>query len=347
MSRRACDDEGMKAGASARPAATAAVLLLPWLLACRGPEDPDTTDGTDGGTLCVPLEAADDTAGEPPEEVVIPFPAALDVFDLPHTYFGTSGHGGYTCEPDTPIDQRRCALDIHALRWDPEAGSYTRSRTQPGEPDPLPFSDDVMWGAQLRSPVDGEVVACWRGMPDDDDDTDDIACPGGERACIPGGNHLQIVSDDGELYYYGHLQQDSIPLDVCPIDEVYLYDDDPKTCAMPSPWEGMRQSSRLDLRGIAPVRVTRGQVVGRVGTSGTGQGVHVHVHRKPFAYDDDGNPCEAPSLPLAFETLWVQPRDLGAAPSGDWQPNHGQRLPIDGSSLLLWPDAMPPQLGCN
>lgn len=285
---------------------------------------------------------------DPAEEVVVPFIAGPQAFETSQTFFVTSGHGGYSCDPGVPVGERRCALDIHALRWEPQTGSYTRSRSRPDEPNPLPFSDDVMWGVPLRSPVDGVVVACWRGMPDDDDDSDDVQCPGGEGPCIQGGNHLQIVTEDGELWYFGHLQQDSIPLAVCPIDEVFLYDTDPKHCELPSPWAGMRQSSRLDLRGLDPVPVRRGQVVGRVGTSGNGRGVHVHVHRKPFEYDEAGNPCEAPSLPLAFESLWVQPRRRGTAPSDAWQDVAGQRLPIDGSPLLLWPGELgEPPPGCE
>lgn len=313
----------------------AAVLLL---AACHGGPQPPDPSGSEGGTVCVPLEPEDDL---PLEDVVVPFVGSPDAFALPQTFFATSGHGGYSCDPGVPVGERRCALDIHAMRWEPSTGTYTRSLTRSDDPRPVPFSDDVMWGVELRSPVDGEVIACWRRMPDDDDDFDDVSCPGGERECIAGGNHVQILSDDGELWFLGHLQQDSIPPELCPIDEVYLYEDDGKACDLPAPWEGLRNGSRLDRRGLEPIRVSQGDLVGRAGTSGNGQGVHVHVHRKPFELDDAGNPCEAPSLPLAFESMWVHERESGRAPS-QWAPREGQRLPIDGSSMLLWPAVDPP-----
>jgi hypothetical protein len=200
-----------------------------------------------------------------------------------------------------------------------------------------PFADDVLWGRPIYAPISGRVIACWRGMPDDDDDDDDINCPGGERTCTPGGNFVTILGDDGVLVSLCHLRADSVPLSVCPIDERYLYADGPKRCTLGAPWAGVRDGSRLDRRGLAEPTIAAGEFIGQIGASGSGKGIHLHIHAKPYAHDG-ANHCEGPSLPLAFEdTRYARPCDRVDPAEARWLPLAGEVLPIDGEPLLLVP----------
>jgi hypothetical protein len=270
-----------------------------------------------------------------PEVAHVGLPIGDDAFAMANVYLVTRGHVGYACVPGTPEDERSCPLDFTALRWDAGAGQYTASRTEPGVSSPWPFDDHVMWGMPIRAPIDGEVIACWRRMPDDDEEGDDVNCPGGAGRCVQGGNHVNLRTVDGQLLFFGHLQRDSIPAELCPIADELLYAGDPKTCTLGGTWAGLRSGSRLDLRGLAPIPVRAGDLLGRVGASGSGDGIHFHVHAKPYAHDGE-NPCEGPSLPIAFDGARFQPRRVGVAPAPDgWRALDDEILPIDGSSLLV------------
>lgn len=265
----------------------------------------------------------------------------------PDTYIVTSGHSGYNCDPDTPLETGRCQLDLHALRWDHASQNWTRSKTRPNIGSfSSNFSDDVMWDMPVYAPVDGQVVACWRNLPDDDVDGDSSNCPGGASVCISGGNHVNILTDDGHLVFFGHLKQGSIPSALCPITDTYLYNSDGKTCGLPG-WSGLRNGSRLDLRNIAPRTVRKGDYLGTIGTSGAGQGVHLHMHVKSYSQDSNGNHCEVTDgfLPLEFSESSYQVRTPGLEPDTQWTRLTQDRLPINGSSFLLWPDPVGPRTG--
>lgn len=274
---------------------------------------------------CTP-DPGDVTPLQPPaQSMTLPLPAMLD----PGVYLSTAGHAGYQCDPDDGDLERKCPLDINAVRWDGDGYSRVRPDT-PGE-----VMDDLMFGLPLYAPVAGEVIACWRGMPDDFVDGDDVNCPGGDRRCIQGGNHLNILTDDGLLLFVGHLQQDTIPAQVCPIDDRFLYATDPKRCALGDGWEGLRESSRLDRRGLAGIRVEPGQLLGRVGTSGSSTGPHLHIHAKPYAFDGDDH-CEAHSVALAWTDTQTQVRLPDRPPDDDaWIDLEGEVLPIDGRAFVL------------
>ncbi len=314
------------------PASLLASLLAP-VLATSGCGEP-----------CDSTDAPPDTALTPgsaftPAPLRATLPFRLGDLD-PDVYPVTRGHVGFACAPEDDPATRHCALDIRALRWDRESQHYTRSRSAPHVSSPA-LTDDVMWGMPVASPIDGEIIACWRRMPDDDLDGDGSNCPGGAETCTAAGNHLVILDRaTSAVAIIAHLQAESIPPELCPIDDVYLYTSDPKLCSLGPGWSGWRELGRLDRRGLAPIPVRRGDRIGRVGSSGSGVGVHLHIHASAYAVDGEGNPCEGDFTAFSFADSSIQWRSPGVEPhSGDWTPLVDHALPITGDELLLLPDA--------
>ncbi|PCC72015.1 hypothetical protein SAMN02745121_08255 [Nannocystis exedens] len=252
------------------------------------------------------------------------------------SYMRTTGHADYDCT-GTGV----CDLDISAMRWDFATGSYSWHRIDATAP--YGRSDAVGWELPLYSPVDGDIIACFRRLPDDNEDgSEPSACPGtlgAQNRCVAGGNHVIIRTADGHLISLNHLRQDSIPAALCPIADTMLFDDDPKFCSL-SGWNpALREGARLDNRSIAPIPVRKGEFVGRVGLSGNTNGVHLHMGVAEFTTDPSGNYCARKS-PSEFREGWSQVRTPGVAPApGDWDRLQGSELPIDGTTdFLLWPD---------
>lgn len=192
------------------------------------------------------------------------------------SYMRTTGHLDYDCPGDgTGV----CELDISAMRWDAASGQYSWYRD--GATAPYGRSDTVAWEMPLYSPVDGDIVACFRRLPDDGEYGEEpAACPatqGASDTCVAGGNHVVIRTFDGHLVSLNHLRQDSIPSELCPIADTVLFNDDPKLCTLAGWNAALREGARLENRGIAPIPVRKGQFVGRVGLSGSTGGVHLHM----------------------------------------------------------------------
>ena len=126
------------------------------------------------------------------DELILPLRG--DGFAAAQTFYQTSGHGD-------DCDGTPCPHDISATRWDTVAGTWTSTPPTPST-HPNPLSNHLMWNQAVYAPFDGEIVSCWRSMPDDDADGDDIRCPGGDEdghSCARRGNHVVIHTDDGQL----------------------------------------------------------------------------------------------------------------------------------------------------
>lgn len=264
------------------------------------------------------------------DELILPLRG--DGFTAAQTYYRTSGHGD-DCDALTP-----CPHDISAIRWDAAAETWTSTPPIPST-HPNPLSNHLMWNQAVYAPFDGEIVSCWRSMPDDDADGDDIRCPGGNEdeaaghGCARRGNHVVIHTNDGRLVTLAHLQEDTVPTTLCPITDQFLYTDDPVTC-------GFYDDARID----PPIPVSKGDFVGRVGTSGAGVGAHLHVGLGNSRIGGSDQLCTADSLPLDFVETWYQPRENAATVATDWIRLEGEQLPIDGATdFLLWPDPMGPR----
>lgn len=248
------------------------------------------------------------------------------------TYVTTTGHVGYDCSaPGTG----GCAVDFQALRWDDDSGQW--STNVDGAENSASYFDRAVWEMPVYSPVDGEVISCWRRMPDDFVEGDDINCPGGDEICAGAGNHVVILTPEGDTVLLAHMRADTIPPSVCPFDDVYLYDDEGGSCGIGG-MEWLRDASRPDVQGYAPILVEAGQFIGRVGTSGASGGPHMHMHVKPYAWDG-ANHCLGPTEPMEFVQSFLQERTPGVAPDPDgWTPLESDEPIYDGTRYIFWPD---------
>lgn len=126
----------------------------------------------------------------------------------------------------------------------------------------------MAWGLPVRAIASGKVVGCWNEDPDNPT-TEDLlplcaTVPEGELCRVwGGGNQLTIQQDDGNVGYYAHLMRGTLPPSIFP------------AC--------------LDSKN--EVRVETGQVLGRVGNSGTAHRPHLHiaVEDYPLAFHSGGS----------------------------------------------------------
>lgn len=268
---------------------------------------------------------------------------SLDDLPFENAYFSSGGHTGDYGEDDF------YALDLGVVRFDGANWvNYVPGGSSSNQ------EDHIVFGFPLYSPVDGVVVSCWREMPDGE------GCPPGE-GCLSGGNHLNILTEDGnQLVYLAHLQAGSIPDGLCPLADVYL-DDTSSTCTAGAGWEGLQDSIRLDtLPGDLPV-IHRGDYLGNGGNSGSGTSApHLHMHVKDFTWDGAGNPCQRTGLYEEIELTesWYAERtdveDPNTAHPADANVDASEWLPADHTAVpfqasgwpryLIWPDPIGPRM---
>lgn len=268
----------------------------------------------------------------------------------PGTYIRTEGHPGgggqyWPCD-DTPGGA--CGLDITAVRWDSETKRWSTLRAD-ARSEPT-SRDHAFWGVPLYSPVDGEVIACWRSIPDDMELSDpDPAIADTPRACrelstgncLATGNHIVIKTADGHDLVWAHLQQDSIPFELCPIPDDLVefpmpFQGSPSLCGD----SGVAEMARLArlLPGRPLPRVSEGDLIGRGGESGQSGGPHTHFSMG-IVEEDNGVICRRNILPRFSET-WQQVRTPDVAPTAkDWSLLAGEPLSIAldyATSLILF-----------
>lgn len=251
------------------------------------------------------------------------------------TFVSTAGHSGTSYLPCPGAGGGGCGYDLGASRWDPEARGFTGYR-----PGGTTRADRNIWGMELVSPVDGQILSCWRSMPDDLPDREDdtpsecLALPSGQ--CMGTGNHLVIRSDDGHIIILAHLMQDSIPERVCPIpaDAPIPDSDADAPCALPGRQSGAVDATRLERRGIPYPRVARGEFIGRVGESGQAGGPHLHMSVGTYEMDADDHYCRTNVLIRWIDADYQQ--RLNQDPDeGAWIPLRAEPLPIDLEATFL------------
>lgn len=234
---------------------------------------------------------------------------------------------------DCPEGQAICQMDLWATRWDSTLKAWSSSKTE-GQSTYQSPADHVTWGMDLFSPVDGEVISCWRHMPDDDG-PGGLNCPGGMQNCMRAGNHVTIKTSDNRIVFFGHLMQDSIPWNLCPKADEFIYDD-PVVCpAIGSTWTKIVPGTVLG----TPRKVRKGEKIGTIGESGSSAFPHLHLHVKPLQYTASNEPCVGQAETIEFDEAWRQSRFSSAAPTdAGWARLNGVGAPFASSVSLLWPD---------
>jgi hypothetical protein len=195
--------------------------------------------------------------------------------------------------------------DIGAVR---NVSGKKWSGLKAGATDKSVVTNWVVYGKPVYAMAAGKIYSCWRNAPDN--------VPGSklpeydQKKISGGGNHLWILQDDGVRTLYAHMQPGSVPADLCPHNKPLMSGTDPNEDAVAD-----------------GARVKAGQMIGRVGNTGSSDGPHLHVHMQK-----DGKP-----LPMTFARGMTTPRtaDGEADPNGPWTRIAGKELPK--ASILLWP----------
>lgn len=262
----------------------------------------------------------------------------------PDTYLMTSGHGGYDC-PGT-----QCGLDFIGVRFDRASKRWTRLASgagpfESGGPNATPKRETAGYEMPFYAPVDGEVIACWRSIPEEEDNNDEPeACkglPGGH--CVGGGNHLWIRTWDDKVVFLGHLRRDSIPEALCPIPN-----DTPlpgisgsgRTCSTGAPWTRLRDDIKLDNFVAEYPIVEVGDFIGRMGSSGNSGDPHLHIGVYDYwEHPSSGEVCYT-DRPYEFTEARSQIRRDGAdVDPGRWRRLECDALVIGGDVHVILPDA--------
>ncbi|MDI3290837.1 hypothetical protein [Polyangium sp. 15x6] len=246
--------------------------------------------------------------------------------------YAQTAHG--TCPPEWPY----CQLDLWAKRWDSSLGAWSESVT-PGQATASNTpSDHVSWNMPIHSPVDGEVIACWRRMPDDDVNGDAVNCPGGGNngVCMRAGNFVAIRTEDDMVVVLAHLKQDSISSELCPITTIYNYSNPVACTEFGDGWTKIVPSTVL----TTPKPIRKGELVGRIGDSGAAAWPHLHMHVKPYDETSLGEPCLGYAEMLEFDEAWRQPISSSAnADNDEWSRMDGSGWYFgSGQRNLLWSD---------
>lgn len=269
-------------------------------------EDLQPTAEEDGD---VPQHAHDFEADAAPAMALEPYAVGLPLrLDRMHTLglFTSFGHGG-------SYGGTNFAIDAHTETYSGAWERYVQNEEHAGSAGGTDVltSEAYAYGTPLFAPESGEVVGCWRNVPDK---------PGtginyGYTSPISGGNHVLIRTDDGEhMIYLAHLMEDSIPSNVCPIQSNDEWPSTSRTTCSASGWpsKGLYEETVL----ANPVPIEAGQFLGRIGHSGASGAPHLHYGVYPLEEDANGVICYDDTTEMLFTDAWDQAR-LNE-PSDDW-----------------------------
>lgn len=176
----------------------------------------------------------------------------------------------------------------------------------------------LAYGKPFYAMASGVVVGCWRNARENPPGS--LHADASNKRMAGGGNHLWILQDDGNYALYAHAQPGSIPSSLCPHDAVRFG----------SPSNGAGTNPDIDPNVAVPsseqVRVSKGQMLGRIGNSGSSSGPHLHIH------------LERNSSPVHIKLergLYLDVVNHQAFINDEWQEMRGADWPE--KEMVFWP----------
>ena len=179
-----------------------------------------------------------------------------------------------------------CTLDLNVRRWNGD--SWTGGGNSEN-------AQNYDWNLPLYAPASGVVISCWRNFPDDPQ-------PGvnpPNNSIFTGGNHVSILTDQGNVISMAHLKSGSVPASLCPRNAGSTQY--PGTLDKEGDWRVAAYVAPADRP-----RVSEGQMIGRVGNSGQSGGPHLHMSiQEVEGLDGLGRERLGDSMPLRFRNSWA------------------------------------------
>jgi len=220
--------------------------------------------------------------------------------------------------------------DLHVVRYDMRLKKWTRLRRGVREGEARP-KDHLAYGLPVRAIASGEVVTCWRNAPDNPLGKPHAGRDGCDNRCefssscsctIPRpGNHLNVLSPDGRMILYAHLEPGSVPERLCPHNDKFIGNAKDKSGP-----NGHNPGAYV-APGQRP-RIVEGDIIGRVGHSGASSDPHLHNHIVLYPSKN--------KIPLEYRGIWTQEKPKAADISQrKWRRVDGESLTASPKHLIL------------
>ncbi len=228
-------------------------------------------------------------------------------------------------EKHSPSGVQEHGYDLAAVRHDAKAKKWTELTVSDADYAKNPTNQRwLLYGKNVYAMREGTVIACWRNAPENTPGTQHAAIA--EVRIYGGGNGFWIEHADGTRVEYAHLIPGSVPASLCPHNDTLL----PKAAASPAVEAAWPQIRVPDGKRAT---VTRGQLLGRVGNSGTSSNPHLHIH---VERGGTATTVKSGGTPVAinFRRGLSAPR-VQTNPTPTWTSFAGK--PIPGGPVLVWP----------
>ena len=221
----------------------------------------------------------------------------------------------------TEFSEGRFIIDFNVSQW---TGSSWK-----GQDGSLSNSQDYTWDVPLYAPISGKIASCWRNFPDNPNPPQKMSSVdnsvnnqvGNDIKIFGGGNHVVIVTPQGNLVSMSHFKSGSIRPDLCPPNKGFtVY---PPSVTKQGNW---RVDSYIP-PGSRP-SIKEGEYIGRAGNSGNSSGPHLHIQYNVVnGTDANGREAIAPGSAMKFRHVWAHPYNRTTALSpGKWYRMRGNNF---------------------